>query len=517
MAGNGDKSASPTAAPDTMPGASEKPEAGQFEKSSKEPVEGETERTGAEAYYRNFQPIADLNLPDWQETERKLVRVLDWTLLPTVWILYLNNYLDRTNIAQARLNTFDEDLNLGGDDYNNAVAVLTIGYMLAQLPSNMLLTRVRPGIYLPVTAIVWSAVSAATAGVKNSTELIVVRFFLGILEAPLFPGSVYLLNCWYTRKEIALRTAILYSGLVLAQALSGVLAAGIFSGMDGTAGLAGWQWLFVVEALMSTVCGVGAFWTLPDYPHSKTGAQRYVMTEDMRRLAEARIVADRVTGAGGTGKVWHGVKLAALDPITWCFIFLNIFMTGSYGFNFFFPTLVRGLGIGNNTTSLLLTSPPYLLGAACSFFASWNSDRTPERGYHICVGLGAAAVGYVITISTPNVAARYAASFLFAPGSFSANALVYTWAVSTLSTTPEKRAAAGAIVNIFGHLGNIVSPYFFRPEEQPVYRLAFVLMLVFGATAFAIAISTKMYLKWQNSKLRRRADQTGEIYNPYIL
>lgn len=141
-----------------------------------------------EAYYRNFEPIAALNLPDWQATERALVRRLDWTLLPTVWILYLNNYLDRTNIAQARLNTFDEDLGLRGDDYNNAVAVLTIGYMLFQLPSNMLLTRVRPGLYLPLTAIVWSGVSAATAGVRNSQQLIVVRFFLGCLEAPLFPG-----------------------------------------------------------------------------------------------------------------------------------------------------------------------------------------------------------------------------------------------------------------------------------------------------------------------------------------
>ncbi|KAI6369721.1 hypothetical protein MCOR31_004976 [Pyricularia oryzae] len=470
-----------------------------------------------EAYYRNFEPIAALNLPDWQATERALVRRLDWTLLPTVWILYLNNYLDRTNIAQARLNSFDQDLDLRGDDYNNAVAVLTVGYMLFQLPSNMLLTRVRPGLYLPLTAIVWSAVSAATAGVRNSQELIVVRFFLGCLEAPLFPSSVYLLNCWYTRKEIALRTAILYSGLVLAQALSGVLAAGIFSGMEGVAGLAGWKWLFIIESLMSTVCGVFAFWTLPDYPHSDTGSQRRFMTEDMRRLAEARLVADRVTGSTGTGRVVDGIKLAVTDLKTWSFVLLNIFMTASYGFNFFFPTLVRGLGIGNNITSLLLTSPPYLLGACASFFASWNSDRIRERGYHICCGLLAAAVGYVITISTDSMPARYAASFLFAPGSFSANALVYTWAVSTLGTTPEKRAAAGAIVNIFGHLGNVVSPYFFRDEELPVYRTAFILMLVFGATAFAIAFATKMFLKYHNKKLRKRSDETGEVYNPYIL
>lgn len=318
--------------------------------------------------------------------------------------------------------------------------------------------------------------------------------------------------------------------------------------MEGVAGLAGWKWLFIIESLMSTVCGVFAFWTLPDYPHSNTGSQRRFMTEDMRRLAEARLVADRVTGSTGTGRVVDGIKLAVTDLKTWSFVsprvpsfvaiftffrlswfltqkktkkkkqvLLNIFMTASYGFNFFFPTLVRGLGIGNNITSLLLTSPPYLLGACASFFASWNSDRIRERGYNICCGLLAAAVGYVITISTDSMPARYAASFLFAPGSFSANALVYMWAVSTLGTTPEKRAAAGAIVNIFGHLGNVVSPYFFRDEELPVYRTAFILMLVFGATAFAIAFATKMFLKYHNKKLRKRSDETGEVYNPYIL
>lgn len=196
---------------------------------------------------------------------------------------------------------------------------------------------------------------------------------------------------------------------------------------------------------------------------------------------------------------------------------MNIFMTASYGFNFFFPTLVQGLGLGSNILSLLLTSPPYLTGAIVSFLVSWNSDRIRERGYHISGALAAASIGFLITISTSNVAARYVASFFYAPGSFAANALVYAWAVSTLSSTPEKRAAAGAIVNIFGHIGNVVSPYFFRNEEAPTYRLAFILMLIFGVLAFSVAISTKMYLKLQNSKLRKRADETGEIYNPFIM
>lgn len=141
--------------------------------------DGEPIGEGPEAYYRNFAPIAALNLPDWRHTEKQLVNRLDWTLMPTLWLLYMNNYLDRTNIAQARLNTLDEDLGLTGADFSTAVSVLTVGYMLAQVPSNMLLTRVRPSMYIPSTAIVWSAVSAATAGATNSSTLITIRFFLG--------------------------------------------------------------------------------------------------------------------------------------------------------------------------------------------------------------------------------------------------------------------------------------------------------------------------------------------------
>lgn len=141
--------------------------------------DGEPVGQGPEAYYRNFAPIAELSLPDWRHTEKQLVNRLDWTMMCTLWLLYFNNYLDRTNIAQARLNTLDEDLGLTGADFSTAVSVLTVGYMLAQVPSNMLLTRVRPGMYIPATAIVWSAVSAATAGATNSSTLITIRFFLG--------------------------------------------------------------------------------------------------------------------------------------------------------------------------------------------------------------------------------------------------------------------------------------------------------------------------------------------------
>lgn len=145
-----------------------------------------------------------------------------------------------SNTRQARLNDFDQNLNLGPQGYNTAVALLTVGYMIGQLPSNMLLTRVRPGIYLSGCALIWSIVSACTAAANNETSLFVIRFFLGLTEAPLFPGAVFILSAWYTRKELALRITILYSGLVLGQACSGLIAAGVFYGLSNVNGLYGW-------------------------------------------------------------------------------------------------------------------------------------------------------------------------------------------------------------------------------------------------------------------------------------
>ncbi|KAF3811021.1 hypothetical protein GCG54_00010357 [Colletotrichum gloeosporioides] len=491
---------------------------GVSEKATDEAVNLETVPTqqsenAKEARVRNA--VEALGITDWEAKQSKIVRTLDMTLLPQLWILYMFNYLNRTNIAQARLDDdFEATLKLGNTDYSTAVALLTVGYMLAQLPSNMLITRVRPAVYLPVCAILWSGVSAATAGVSSPGELFAVQFVLGIIEAPLFPGAVYLMSCWYTRRELALRTALLYSGLVLAQAFSGLIAAGVFSGMSGAAGIAGWKWLFILEAALSAFFALTAFFILPNYPHSKTGGAMWSMTEEMRRIAVARIEDDRVEEPTDS-TVWHGLRLALTDVKTYIFIFMNIFMTSSYGFNNFFPTMVRGFGLGSSTMALVLTAPPYIVGTIVSFCVAWSSDRKKERGYHIMINNCLSITGFVISVATLNTPARYTAAFLYTTGSFSANALVYTWAVSTLSQTPEKRAAGGAIVNIMGHLGNVISPYFFPDSDSPRYTMAMILQIVFAGLTFCMAFTSKTYLRRQNKKLRNVADDTGAMYNPF--
>ncbi|KIW08190.1 uncharacterized protein PV09_01121 [Verruconis gallopava] len=449
--------------------------------------------------------------------ERKLVRKLDATLMPIVWILYFFNYLDRNNIAQAKLGNLDKDLGLKGNQFNVAVSILNVGYVLMQLPSNMILTKVRPSIYIPACAMLWSCVSAATAGTNNYSGLVAVRFFLGVVEAPFWPGAFYMLSAWYTRKELALRTAILYSGLVLATAFSGLIAAGVFAGLDGVHGLEGWRWLFIIESAASFACAFVAMWICVDFPESRSGAGQWLFSEEEKKLAIDRIARDRVTAPVDKQSVRHGLWLAIKDYRTWVFSLMLCSNHSAYGFVNFYPTIVKGFGLGSRTITLVCTAPLYLIGALISFAVAFSSDRNKERGWHISIPLCGAIAGYIVTVATLNVPARYFASFLYIGGCFGSNAIVYTWASATLNETAAKRACATAIVNIISQFGNIWSPYFFRPQDADRYILAMLLMMGFSA----LSVSTCLFMKWDlrraNAKLREEADRSGQDVNLYQL
>ncbi|CZR52008.1 related to allantoate permease [Phialocephala subalpina] len=427
-----------------------------------------------------------INVEDYRRLEKKLIRKLDLTLIPMVWILYLFNYLDRNNIAQTKLNSFEKDLGLKGYQYNTAISILNVGYMLMQLPSDMILTRVRPSLLIPFWVLVWSCISASTAAASNYTHLIVIQFFLGIAEAPFFPGVFYLLSCWYTRKELGLRTAFLYSGLVLATAFSGLIAAGVFSELEEYLGHAGLRWLFIIEGVASFAFGIVAMFLLPDCPESSTGSTKWLLNKEERLVAMERMKRDRVSNTEeGKGSVWRGLKLACMDFKTWIFVVMLIANHTAYGFNYFYPSIVKGFNLGSTTITLVLTSPPYLLATISSMLFAYSSDRRGEP------------------------------SFLFICGCISANAMVFSWASSSLSETPEKRAAATAMINLLSQLGNIWSPYFFRPQDSTRYLLAMLLMMAFSLLGVGRCILMKMVLVRENRKIVEEFEGSDERPNLY--
>lgn len=263
--------------------------------------------------------VKDLSSSERQRLELALVRKIDLRLLPMITLMYIMNYLDRNNIAAARLAGLEEELKLTSTQYLTALSILFVGYILMQVPSNLFLNKIgKPALYLPTVMIAWGIISGATAGVQSYGGLIAVRFCLGFVEAAYFPGCLFYLSAWYTRKELGFRTAILYSGSLLSGAFSGLISAGITNGLDGSRHLRAWRWLFIVEGVITVVIAFAAFFILPNFPRTTTW-----LTENERQLAVWRL--DEDIGEDdwiGSQKqsFFHGLKLAFSDLKTYILV-----------------------------------------------------------------------------------------------------------------------------------------------------------------------------------------------------
>ncbi|KAI0897931.1 MFS transporter [Annulohypoxylon nitens] len=435
--------------------------------------------------------------------EKTLVRKLDFYIMPTICVMYFLNYVDRNAIAQARLNHFESDLNMAGNEFNTAVSILFVGYVLMQVPSNMLITRIKPGVYMSGWMFLWAVVSTCTAAVKSYRGLVACRFFLGIAEAPFYPGATYILAIYYTHSEMATRIGLMYCGQLLATGFTGLISAGVFAGMDGLQGLAGWQWLFIIEGALTAFVAILGFWFLPNTPDDT----HWLSTEE-RKLVRARIERDRISDALGEATAWDGLKQAFGDKRTWLFCFMQMFHLSACSFNAFFPTVAKTLGY-NTTVTLLLTCPPFVLAGIGSTVVGWSSGRMNERTWHITVTLSTAIVGFVIAASTLNTAARYVACFIFPVGAFSANSVIVGWASSTLSQTVEKRAVVLAITNVFGHIGYIYGAYLWPDSDEPRYGIGFGASAGFALLSICCAWVVRTLLIQENNKIR--ASDVGNV------
>ena len=241
-------------------------------------------------------------------------------------LIYIMNYLDRNNIAAARLAGLQDPRSKGGislttTQYLTALSILFVGYLLMQIPSNLFLNKIgKPAIYLPTVMIVWGTISAATAGTKSFGGLIAVRFFLGFVEAAYFPGCLFFLSCWYTRKELGFRTAMLYSGSLLSGAFSGLISAGIKNGLDGARGLRAWRWLFIIEGVITIFIAFIAYFALPNFPRTTSW-----LTEEERQLAIWRLDEDIGEDDWVDSReqtFFHGMKLAFQDVKMWILVII---------------------------------------------------------------------------------------------------------------------------------------------------------------------------------------------------
>ncbi|GAB7362469.1 hypothetical protein MBLNU230_g2791t1 [Neophaeotheca triangularis] len=442
--------------------------------------------------------IAAWSPEERRHREKKLVRKIDLRLLPILFIMYILNYVDRNALPQARIQGIEDDINLVGVQYNIVLSLTFIGYVLFQVPSNMLLSKVkRPRYYLSGWMVAWGLVSGLSGAVQNFAGIAACRFFLGITEAPFFVGVAFLFSGWYTRKELGLRLGAFFCAAMLSGAFAGLYAAGIAAAFANHR-IASWRWLFITEGIATVVFGAAAAFLIPDWP-----ATTKWLKDDERALGVVRLMEDAGEEEEDIGtKAAFG--MAVKDYRVWLCVLGQFCLQAVASLTNFLPTLVNNFGY-NTINSLLLTAPPYLFTTLVCILNTWYSDRTSKRSPHITFPVLGAIVGIVITVATTNTAARYFALFLMLGGTYGAFQISNAW-MSNISARPQKkRAIALAMNNAIGNSAQVWTPYLYPESHGPRYTMAWSVNL---ALCVIIVVSTtflSLALRRANKKLESNA------------
>ena len=357
-----------------------------------------------------------------------------WRLVPFFCLCYLAAYLDRINVGLAKLQ-MQQDLGFSETVYGLGAGLFFIGYILFEVPSNLILNKVGARLWIARIMITWGIISGATLLVTSPTQFYILRFLLGIAEAGFFPGVMLYLTYWYPTHKRSKIMAIFLIGLPAASLIGGPLSGWIMTHFAGVHGYAGWQWLFFLQAIPSVLLGVLVFIYLPNSIESAKWLnpdEKFALRDQLNqdRLAESH---HSLWAALSSGRVW---LLGLID--------LSLMMS-TYAISFWLPTIIREAGVKDTLDIGLLTAIPNGLAIGALILNGISSDRKRERRWHIVIpaAIGAVAIGLsTLVTSSPGLTVLL---FSIATAGITATYPVFWCLPATFLTD---RAAAGGIALI---------------------------------------------------------------------
>ncbi|KAF8663702.1 hypothetical protein AX16_000877 [Volvariella volvacea WC 439] len=450
-------------------------------------------------------PTDDEALERRRKLERQLVRKLDLRMSMLV-VIFILNFIDRSNAAVARLRGFEEDLGLSGNQYPTVLSIFFVGYILMMVPSNLYLNYIkRPSLYLPACTIVWGLISVATGFTQNFGGVLACRFFLGFVESSFFPGALFTLSAWYKQEELGLRNCILFCGILISTAFGTLMATGILDAMEGKLGYAAWRWLFFIEGAITVALAIPAMFILPDFP---SNASNWLSPEEVA-LAQLRKKEDMTHDEEDKVSAKEGLIMSIKDPKTWWLAFCMAGFQLSIGFHQFFPTLTATLGY-NRTISLLLCTPPSLVGAISAFIISRHSDKVKQRFSHFAFSVSLGIIGFVMSLTTMNIGVRYTAIFFMdlTPAAF---VVLLAWISNSFPKPANKRATSIGIATAFSQLGSIAGSYVFPSSWGPRYTNSYIISIVVSCVTIGLAYGYKRYLDSLNRKTDEDEQKIGAL------
>ncbi|MGA2549432.1 MAG: MFS transporter [Burkholderiaceae bacterium] len=381
-------------------------------------------------------------------SESALYSKVTWRLIPLLFLCYVAAYLDRVNVGFAKLSML-KDLHFSETIYGLGAGIFFIGYFIFEVPSNVILHKVGARLWIARVMITWAIISAAMMFVKSPMTFYVLRFLLGAAEAGLFPGVILYLTYWYPSARRGKIIALFMTGIPVSGVLGGPLSGWILHTAEGINGLAGWQWLFIIEAIPSLVLGLVIILLL-----DRGIEEAKWLTEDEKRTLAANVAADSKDVAS------HSFRDGFTRPMVWALSGIYLFfIMGLYGVGFWLPTLIKGSGVTEPLEIGLLTALPYAAAAIAMILVGRSSDVSRERRWHIAVPGVVGAAGWILAVyaGTGNVALAMLGLTVATIGVLTT--LCQFWCLPTAILAGAAAATGVAVVNSFGNLAGFVSPY----------------------------------------------------------
>lgn len=375
-----------------------------------------------------------------QQTDHILARAA-WRLIPFMSLMYVVSFLDRVNISFASLQ-MNQDLGFSPEIYGFASGVFFFGYFLFEVPSNLMLQKVGARLWMCRICVTWGLLSMLTAFARAPVSFCILRFLLGAAEAGLYPGMVLYMTYWFPASTRARFIALFLAGVPLSSVIGSPISSWLL-GVSGH-GLAGWQWMILLEGIPSLLCGLAALWVLPDGP-----AKAKWLTAEEKSLIAARLAAEP-KGA------LHGLKEMLADRRIWILMIPDFSIVVSlYALNFWLPLMVHGMGYSIRETGFIVALP-YLLAMGAMVALGISSDKSGNRAGHVAFAAFLAALGVVGVMTAHTNGIVIASLCLATSGIYAALAVFWTLPASLLRGTA---AAAGlALLNSFSNLGGFFGP-----------------------------------------------------------
>jgi ACS family tartrate transporter-like MFS transporter len=381
--------------------------------------------------------------------EKAVLRKVALRLIPFLFLLYVVNLLDRINIGFAKLRMLD-DLKMDEAAYGLGAGLFYVGYLIFEVPSNLILTRVGARRWIARIAISWGVISSMMMFVRGPWSFYTLRVLLGVAEAGFFPGIILYMSQWFPARARARAVATFMIAGLVASMVGNPVSGAILQYMDGAAGLTGWQWVFLLEGIPSVALGFVALRYLTDRPDLA-----HWLTPGERGWLVRRMDAEQRELRGREGRDWWQ---AMLDPRVW--LLIAIYFTVAVGDNvmgFFLPTFLKLQFPGLKEFHLgLLAALPPVLAVVAMVAVAHHSDRTGERRWHVAGSAFVAAVGWLLMAVAPSPWLFVAALVVALAGMKSMLPTFWTLPTSILGGTA---AAAGiALINSVANLGGFFGP-----------------------------------------------------------